>query len=367
MDCLNDLDLEYDTWSERLYRPLGDKRYPLSGSLELTPRCNLQCVHCYINEQPGCRAAMEEELSTAGIKQILDQVADAGCLFLLLTGGEPLLRADFPELYLYARRRGLIITLFTNATLLTPRMIEMFVSAPPSKIEVSVYGATRETYEAVTRIPGSYDRFIHGLELLQQSGLNFSLKSVILSLNRHELAAMQVLAQRFAIRLRYDGTVWPRLDGTDSVFRFRLSMQEMLDLDREDPERMASWSQVYQLGRGLTLRSERVFHCGAGFRSFHIDSSGKLSVCMMARQTTYDVNALGFDTAWQKLGALRTLKRSRDTACLRCTAAGVCSQCPGWSQLAYGDNESIYDYVCQLAKEREQQINIYDKMIVEKE
>lgn len=367
MDCLNDLDLEYDTWSERLYRPLGDQRYPLSGSLELTPRCNLQCVHCYINEQPGCREAMEKELSTAGIQQVLDQVSNAGCLFLLLTGGEPLLRPDFPELYLYARRKGLIITLFTNATLLTPRLIEMFLSTPPSKIEVSVYGATRETYEGLTRIPGSYDRFIHGLELLHQSGLNFGLKSVILSVNKHELSAMQALAERFAQRLRYDGTVWPRLDGTDDAFGTRLSVQEMLDLDCGDPQRMASWSQAYKLGQGLTFRDERVFRCGAGFRSFHIDSSGRMSVCMMARQATYDVTETGFVSAWQKLGTLRTMKRSRASICLSCTAAGVCSQCPGWSQLAHGDNESVYDYICQLAKEREQQINIYDKMRVEKE
>lgn len=364
MDCLSIPEINHETWWKAFFEPLGDGRFPLSGSIDLTSRCNLNCAHCYINQPPGDARAIASDLKTAEVKEILDQVARAGCLFLLMTGGEPLLRSDFTEIYQHARQKGLIITLFTNATLMTPQLINMLVDIPPSQIEISMYGATPATYEAVTRIPGSFGRFQRGLDLIADSGLKFVLKSVLMTLNKNELVQMAQFADAYDTKLHYDGTIWPRLDGKQDNFAYRLSIEDMLGLNRNDPKREAGWHETYQKSKHFILRSQRIFSCGAGYRSFHIDSSGRLNVCMMARQPAFAILKMGFEAAWQALGEKIERERCLESDCLSCTAAGLCTQCPGFSQLVYGDDETIVEYVCQLAKEQEQQILQHEALIM---
>ena len=365
MSCLNLTEFAFDEWGEILLQPLQGGRYPLAGEFELTDRCNLSCAHCYINQPAACNQARQDELSTAQVKEVLDQIAEAGCLHLLLTGGEPLLRPDFSEIYLHARRKGILVMLFTNATMLTPTIIEVLKEAPPHLVEVSIYGATQETYEAVSRVPGSFKRFLHGLRLLQESGLPVATKSVLLTINKHELPMMRKLAEDFGFRYRYDGSIFPRLNGSDDPFQYRLSIEEMLELDRSDPERMQAWVDNYENTKHLQMRSEKfVYSCGAGYRSFHISSSGELSPCMMTRRPSYDILEMGFRNAWQKLGEVRLVERTLKLPCINCSAAGMCVQCPGWSQLVHGDDESVVDFVCQMTKAREKEI-CYNAFIAE--
>jgi radical SAM protein with 4Fe4S-binding SPASM domain len=352
MDCPVSPELTFDDWGEQLLAPLHGRRYPLVGSLELTERCNLACLHCFIKQPAGSRAARARELTTAQVRGVLDQVADAGCLFLLLTGGEPLLRPDFAEIYRHVRQRGIIPTLFTNGTLLTPRLADVLADAPPRLLEITLYGATRETYERVTQVPGSYARCRRGIELALDRRLPLYLKAVLLTTNRHELAQMSALAEELGVEFRYDGTMWPRLDGGRQPFAYRLSPEEMLALDLEDPERQRAWEEVARGENGRFARAGRVYNCGAGFRSFHINSAGRLSMCLMARRPAYDLLTMTFQEGWARLGALRKLNRQLHTPCETCTAGNLCGQCVGWSQAVHGDNETPVDYVCELGRLR---------------
>ena len=344
MDCATCPELNLDEWGEQLLAPLQGRRYPLGGMLELTERCNLACVHCYINQPAGSRLAQAGEMTTAQIAEILDQIADAGCLFLALSGGELLVRPDFAEIYRYARQRGMLVTLLTNGTLLTPHIADLLADSRPQAVEITLYGATPGTYEAVTQIPGSYARCRRGIELLLERGLPLTLKSVLLTINRHELAEMRAFAERLGVKFRYDGMLWPRLDGGKQPFDYRLSLEEMIALDREDPERQRAWAKAAESFSGQMVRAEYVYSCGAGLQSFHIDSAGRLSVCTMSRRPTYDLLQIGFPEAWEHLGALRQQKRRLDTPCRTCTVGALCTQCPGWSQAVHGDDETPVDF-----------------------
>jgi len=267
-----------------------------------------------------------------------------------------LLRPDFEEIYRYARGRGMLVSLFTNATLLTPAIADLLAYSRPHSIEITLYGATQETYEAVTQIPGSYARCRRGIELLLERGLPLTLKSVLLTTNRHELAAMQALAGELDVKFRYDGTLWPRLDGGEQPYDYRLSLEEMLALDREDPDRWRQWEDTARSFSGQLVRAEYVYSCGAGINTFHIDSAGRMSICTMARRPSYDLQQVRFEDAWDALGALRQQVRRLDTACRTCTAGGLCTQCPGWSQAVHGDDETPVEYVCELGRLRVAQI-----------
>jgi radical SAM protein with 4Fe4S-binding SPASM domain len=356
VDCPACPELDLGEWGEELLAQLEGRRYPLHATLELTERCNLACAHCYINQPAGSLAARACELTTAQLAEILNQMADAGCLFLLITGGEPLLRPDFVEVYRHVRQRGMIVTLFTNGTLLTPRIADLLADTRPFVVDVTLYGATAETYERVTRVPGSFSRCMQGIELLLNRDLPLTLKSVLTTLNRHELPAMRALADKFGVNFRYDGTLWPRLDGGGQPFAYRLTVKEMIALDREDPERQQAWDEQARLLDGQLVRNEYIYSCGAGVRSFHVDSAGRMSICTMARRPAYDLRQMNFQQGWERLGALRRRKRRLDTECRTCTIGALCSQCPGWSQAVHGDNETPVEFVCQLGKRRAAQV-----------
>ena len=365
MDCVNHSELDMDDWGELLLQPLHGSRFPLAAEFEITERCNLNCLHCFINQPAGSAVSLQSEMNTAQVKDVLDQIAEAGCLHLLLTGGEPLLRPDFAEIYLHARQKGMLVMLFTNATLVTPAVIEMLKQAPPILVDVSVYGATQETYERVTRRPGSWERFMTGIRLLKENGLPLALKSVVLNSNKAELPLIRKLAEDMGVSFRYDASIFPRLDGSKVPFWERLSIDDMLALDREDPERMHTWALQYELSQKLALRSEKyVYSCGAGKRSFHIDSLGRLSMCMMARKPSYSILEMGFTQAWEALGKETQLERTLPVPCTNCSTSGICIQCPGWSQLVHGDNETVVDFICKLSKAREQEI-CYNRSVIE--
>ncbi len=150
-------------------QPLFEGKGPLLPRLdvELTERCNNACMHCYINLPARDRTAARRELTAGEWGEILRQAAELGALSVRFTGGEPLLRPDFAEIYLSARRLGLKVMLFTNGRLITPELADLFARVPPlMKVELSVYGMRPESYDAVARAPGAFAEFRRGVDLL---------------------------------------------------------------------------------------------------------------------------------------------------------------------------------------------------------
>jgi radical SAM protein with 4Fe4S-binding SPASM domain len=349
-------ELDLGEWSDTLLAQLQGRRYPLSGVFDLTERCNLACLHCYINQPAADRAAKTREVTTTQVVNILDQMAEAGCLFLILTGGEVLLRADFPEIFRHALQRGMLVSLFTNGTLVTPRIADLLAEWRPLSIEITLYGATPETYERVTQVPGSYAHCLRGIKLLLERGLTVSLKSVLLTANRHELNGMRALAEQLGVKFRYDGLLWPRLDKSQGPLEYQLSLEDMIGLDSQDPARQKEYNRVAELFGGRMVRAEYVYSCNGGLHTFHIDSSGQLNICTMSRNPAFDLVHGNFQEAWEHLGSLRQKKRKLDTECRTCTIGGLCAQCPGWSQVIHGDDETLVEFICELARLRTTQI-----------
>ena len=356
MDCSIWPELDLGELSREQFRRLGGRRYPLAGSFELTERCNLACLHCYINQPAGSQAAQALELSTAQVAGILDQIADAGCLYLVLTGGEPLLRPDFAEIYCHASKVGILLTLFTNGTLLTPRIADFLAEWRPRVLEITLYGATQATYERVTQAPGSYARCLRGIELALERKLPLRLKTMVIRANRHELQDMKGLAAQLGVHFRYDGLLWPRKDGGEQPYAERLSPQQIVALDLDDGERMLAWQQALTRTPDV-IRPDSIYACGAGRYSFHVDCAGELSPCMMARLPAHDLLQGSFSAAWKALEGPVVAKRQLDTPCRTCTIGVLCTQCPGWSQTVHGDNETPVAFVCELGRLRAAQFH----------
>jgi radical SAM protein with 4Fe4S-binding SPASM domain len=346
--------LGYGAWSAALHMRARERRLPINGTIEVTHRCPLNCSHCYNNLPVGDREALRGELSTDELRRVIDEIADAGGLWLLFTGGEIFARQDFLEIYAHAKQRGFLITLFTNGTQITPAIADYLAEWPPFAVEITLYGRTRETYERLTGVPGSFDRCVRGIQLLKERRLPLKLKTVAVTINRHEIGDMQRFATELGVEFKFDGMINARIDCSHSPLEVRLTPAELVELDLEEPMREQEWAKLAARGAAAPAHSdENVYHCGGGVSSFSVDPEGKLSICVLSQQDMFDLRKGSFQEGWNEfLGKVRKKAITRHTKCTDCRIRDLCSTCAATAELEHGDAETPVDYFCEVAHMR---------------
>ncbi|MBT3230929.1 radical SAM protein [Candidatus Uhrbacteria bacterium] len=334
-----------------LYRRAEASRQPVSGTFELTERCNLSCRMCYVCQTSDDAMRRSNELHAVAWVELARQAVDAGMVFLLLTGGEIFLRPDFFELYTPLTRMGLEITLFTNGTLINEALAEHLAEAPPGRTEVTIYGATATTYEAVTGIPGSYARCCAGIEALVKHRVPLGLKCTISRSNVGELDAMRKMANNWGLPFSASWLLCKRRDGAMSqVDDCRLSASECVALEASDRASASEWSEVAM--HETSLGKDCNFHCQAGRTSFVINPMGEMNACVDLPLPAARPVEIGFRHAWkQMLDFVNSTPPVSDT-CLSCDARAYCPRCPAWSQLETGTMTDPVPYLCEIARER---------------
>jgi radical SAM protein with 4Fe4S-binding SPASM domain len=344
-------------------KPLASRLGQLD--IELTERCNNDCVHCSINRPANDADARAREMTTEQVKDILQEAAGLGCLSVRFTGGEPLLRPDFEELYIFARRLGLKVLLFTNARLITPHLADLLARIPPlEEIEITVYGMHAESYEAVTRVPGSFAQFWQGVDLLLERNVPFVVKAALLPQNKHEIDEFEAWAKKipwmtkrpgysmfFDLRNRRDDAGKNRL-----IESLRLSPEDGLAVLARDEAKyrkeMAEFSSKFMGPPGSQL-----FGCGAGC-GISVDAYGRAQPCMGIRapELTYQVaGANGHSLlrdAMDRFSHLCELQAANPDYlrhCAVCFLKGLCEQCPAKSWTEHGTLDTPVEYLCEVA------------------
>jgi len=330
--------------------------------IELTERCNNNCLHCNINLPRHSESRLRES-TTEDVQDLIREAAALGCLSVRFTGGEPLLREDFAEIYVFARRTGLRVLLFTNATLITPNLADLFERIPPlEKIDVSVYGLKTDSYDAVSRVSGSRNAAFRGLELLIQKKIPFAVKSPVLPPNKGELAEFGRWAaslpnpeQRlsfitsFSLRTRRDSEFRDR-----EIRGIRLTPKEQFNIQAGDRKRY--------LAETLALLSESggppgtgLFPCGAGRARASVDSYGTIQPCLLLRHPNTVVppgkGALR-EALTQHFPELRKTCATNPEyirRCARCFLSGFCDQCPAQSWSEHGTLDTPVEHCCEAA------------------
>ncbi len=345
---------KYEEWSLGLHQQAAAQRVPISGTVEVTRRCNLTCVHCYNNLPLSDKNARKSELTYDEHCRILDEITEAGCLWLLYTGGEPFIRKDFLDIYTHAKQKGLLITLFTNGTLITPEIADYLAQWRPFSIEITLYGRFKETYERVTRIPGSYDRCMRGIRLLRERNLPLKLKTMAVKPNIHELWEMKRFVEEdLGLEFKFDGMINARFDSSQGPLVVRLSPTEVVELDLMDPQRAVEWKRFderFTCQVNSSEEADELYHCGGGINSFAIDPYGMLRLCILSQGSFYDVREGSFWEGWERfLSQARQKKVTRQTKCMACEIKAMCGMCPANGELENRDPEEPIDFFCQVA------------------
>jgi len=334
--------------------------------MELTERCTHNCIHCYINLPQNDKNAKRRELSTDEIKNILSEARSLGCGQVKFTGGEPLLRDDFAEIYLFARRLGLRVHILTNAALITPELVKLWQEVPPlPEIDISIYGMKKKIYETVTRNSGSFEKMQCGISLLLKTNFPFGVKGVLFPHNRSDIDEFTSWTR--TLPWMWKDHQFPVIN-TLLTLRVRRDSEEKNDAIKKlrlPPMKAAQFRIISQTDFSIGMREiarrfmhppgDKLFICGAGVRGGYVDAYGKLQTCLDLRHpdTIYDLKKgsllEGFSRFFPGLRHLKTNNPDYLNRCCRCFLHGLCEMCPAQSWTEHGTLDTPVEYLCQVA------------------
>lgn len=310
------------------------KNRPMSIHFELTQRCNLRCIHCLFTHES------KDELSTTEIFNILRMLKEIGVLSLSLSGGEIFMRKDIGEILDFLRIHRFMLTLYTNGTLLNASFIEKITAIKPSNVEISVYGATENVHDAITRVSGSFQRAIGNIKELLYANVSVLFKGFLLKDNFHQRWQMIELANRLGVLYAFDFNLIPMETGDISNLSTSLTVEQLKTIYQEvATEGLILRNHVKIKARESQLPTGGNVVCNAGRIYGCIGSNGDVFPCPILRLKMGNLREKSFDQIWNtdKIDSIRYMTVNDLKECSNCPTLRYCNRCPGVAYLETGD------------------------------
>jgi radical SAM protein with 4Fe4S-binding SPASM domain len=366
----------YDLLVEKLSMQAGLKNIPLNGAFELTSRCNFKCRMCYIHDPSRNKSVANRELTADQWIRIAESARDAGMLNLALTGGEIFLRSDFAVIYERLSRMGFQITLLTNASLVDETKAKWLGRIPPTSMEITLYGASADTYEKLCGNAAGYERTIKAVDLLLAEGINLELKMTVTYDNMGDMKLLAEFSYKRGLPLSIVDYLYPQMacEASDSC---RLSPRDTVDflkkyfstikrlnkaystgeLPKQMLERAARLVEnVERLGQEQDQASKRsAFTCKAGYSSFWVTWEGIMLPCGMMKEPAINLIETDFRDAWERLRS-GLLDIPACSECNECKLRSCCDVCPAKLRMETGRYDIPAPYLCELARLSEKEL-----------
>ena len=344
--------------------PIVD-RYPVNATLELTLRCNMKCKMCMFRHSSSENAALEaRELTAAQWVDMARQLWDAGALNLLITGGEPMLRKDFLDIYTGIYRMGFLTTLYTNATLLTEEILETLRKYPPHRIGITFYGASNETYRQLCGLKDGFDRALAGAKALATLPSTLEFRTTLVQDNYRDIEAIETLVEKeFHQSVTHSATVFQAVrGGCAPVADCRLTPEEAVELTvkrlsqplrevlpPERRERLQLRVADPQPELKKAAKKETPLGCSGGMDNVTVTWDGKLLGCQMLECFATDAVKLGFAKAWELWPSAVELPPV-NKECENCSDLRFCQVCPAVRMAECGNLYGRPEYICRMTK-----------------
>jgi len=331
------------------------KAQPLSGQIELTYCCYLSCRHCYSKGLED----KKRELSTQQWKDIFDKMRHAGCLFLNFTGGDPLVRKDFLELYGYAKKKGFIIQILTSGFGFDRKTIAYLKKFPPLSIDITLNSINKKTFESITQRKNSFERVVANIKALAGANLKVILKFNCLMQNKNEIAEVKAWAEEILgkpaqkrYRFKYDPFIFPRLNGDKSPLKYRISFRELMAIRKKDPDIWRDYLDLIKADiKDPSKDKDLLYNCNSWMESFFIDPYGRLKFCALSNKFSVDLKKASFQDSYY--GLIPQISQTRfktNSPCRSCALRPICLYCPARAYLETGNEEGPVKYFCEFAK-----------------
>ena len=380
-------EIQYKDFSLQTHKNNWQRNKPNVCQFELTFKCNLHCKHCY-SDCYNNAYYIKKELGTKEVKSILDKIYNSGVIWLCFTGGDPLTRVDFLDIYAYAKEKGFIITIFTNGCSLTEKIADYLKENPPFVIEITLNAVKKSTYESISQVKDSFEKAITGIDMIIKRKLPLKIKTQASKQNLEELDQIGEFLNGLGLKLRPSLMLHARLNGDTTPCNLRINPQQVLDINRkfnliDQQEDCRGFGLISEVNPQSLITShptatndknnrlfKRAIQTSDGF---HIDPYGNMITCTCMRgpmvQSWKNKTAKNSTLSWTGISnsinllessiskahdelssRIRGLEFKTDSKCRYCNIRNFCKLCPGWALLETGNMESCVEYFCELAK-----------------
>lgn len=356
MELINDT----STLEKMMIQKAKQQRIPIIGSMELLPLCNMNCGMCYVRlsreevRRIGRLRTAEEWLYLAR------QMEQAGVLFLLLTGGEPLMFPDFKKIYRELLQMGMILTINTNATLIDKEWAEFFGKYKPRRINITLYGADEDSYDTLCHYPGGFEKTIRAVRLLREQNVDVKISCSITKVNCSSLEKMFDVGKQLDVPVHIDPYMMPGTRERSRPYKQQIrvlpekaAQASLKALKIQLPEefyRQYIIQSIEKVENSGDSRDDGHISCLAGNCSFTINWQGEMRPCVMMTEPSVPVFETGFKRAWEEICS-QTRKICISPLCTQCSLRPLCKICAAGAILETGTYDGVPDYLCRYSKE----------------
>lgn len=327
-----------DSFYKRVWEKAFTKGIPISGTFELTPRCNFNCKMCYVHLTPERIPRYGRELTAREWLRIAQEAREAGTTWLCITGGEPLLHPEFSTIWRELSQMGFFLVLQTNASLITGQIVNILERYPPWKAKVTLYGTTDQVYKDTCGVANGFERVNEGIHTLLSLGIPIQLVSTIIRSNEQDLLNMAWYAQCHGLRWVPTGSVKPSLRGADTdVFAVRLE-------NKNNP--VTSERLEYFLQHPIDPNRKPCTYCKDYRVGYWVTWNGKMRFCSFLNEPNIPIHEMAFQRAWREL-----LRYEEDLdwpkECKKCSAQTVCLKCAASLATLSGSVKQVPSAYCK--------------------
>jgi radical SAM protein with 4Fe4S-binding SPASM domain len=346
---------EYKDFSWDLHAKAGHQ--PIVAQMEFTHRCPLHCEHCYTDCYNN-KESTQGDLPTSKVKEVMDKCKADGVLWFCFTGGDPLMREDFIELYLYAKKLGFITTVFSPLVAMSADVLKTFMVSPPFGIETTLNAATDSKYKEITKT-GSFKKHVENIKKLLKNNVPVRVKTQVTKQNINQIDKIKKLVESLGLDFRPSTMLHARLNGDTHPATLRLDPKEAVRVNEQygffDDEESRPPGEKINLKKLIGKpESDKLLSCAAGGHAFWISPQGKMLICGNLRMNDYDLLKKGSSVkeGFYKLHKeIHGLKFKTNSKCRRCEYKLICQWCAGRAILETGSLEEPIDYFCALTEE----------------
>ena len=302
---------------------------PLSVQLDLTYRCNERCIHCYLDHDD------HGEMTTAEIKGLLDQMAEAGVFYLTISGGEILMRRDFFDLLAYARARTFCVKLKTNGVLIREKEAERIRALGVEYVQLSIYSHRPEVHDAITKMPGSLAKSIQAMRLLRQHGIHVIIANVLMVQNAKDYLGVKALAKELGAQFIVDPTITPMMDGDRSILSLNVDETALREVFRNEAL-VGNVEEFCAPPLGPDEEALNALPCSAGHTACYVSPYGDVYPCVQFPMPCGNVRHTKFADIWHhspQLHEVRGITLGDMPKCSKCAHGATCTRCPGLAYL----------------------------------
>lgn len=317
---------------------------PLGALLEITKRCNLRCYHCYV-------AGRDHELSTGRWLRLIQELAEAGCMNVSLTGGEVALRDDFIVLGEAVRRQRMTLSVLTNGTLFSAEQVDDLTRLKPYLVSISLYGASAGAHESVTGVPGSFARAVETVKRLVEHKVRCRITTVLMNETIAEYRKLVELAESLGCEHQFDPTVAPTAGGDTEVLKHRVSGERLTDFYINEVARGRT-REGRAAERGAVAANGPPGVCGAGFTGLFVACGGDVYACVGLEPSLGSIAERPFLEVWRgpAAEAYRERMRAARSDCRDCRLLPLCSTyCPRLAFAEDGKADGRSTRACEMA------------------